>query len=92
MHIATIRIMIKNFSTVRVPTFNLTPLPAPPAPPDNIVTEQDRHLQLQYDQWLNNQEARLQAQLKFYEAEVGKLRKVRKVSHGFCVCLAKIVS
>ena len=72
----------------RVTTFNIPQLPAPPVPPDNIVTEQDRHVQLQYEQWLNHQHQLLTQQLKYYETEVQKLRKVRKVSHGFCVCLA----
>lgn len=37
-------------------------------------------MQLQYEQWLNHQHQVLTQQLKYYETEVQKLRKVRKVS------------
>lgn len=60
-------------------TFNIPQLPAPPAPPENIITEQDRQVQLQYEQWLNHQNQILGQQLKFYETEVQKLRKLKKV-------------
>jgi len=63
----------------RVATFNIPQIPAPPTPPENIVNEQDRQMQLQYDQWLNHQNQVLTQQLKYYEAEVQKLRKIRKV-------------
>lgn len=51
---------------------------APPVPPDNIVTEQDRQIQVVYEQWLTNQEQVLENQLKYYQMEVLKLRKSRK--------------
>lgn len=57
----------------------MTLLPAPPLPPENIVSEQDRQAQVLYEQWLNNQNAILTQQLKYYETEVQKLRKIRKV-------------
>lgn len=63
----------------RVPSFNASLLPAPPLPPEHIVTEQDRQIQLHYEQWLNHQNAVLTQQLKYYETEVQKLRKIRKV-------------
>lgn len=66
----------------RVPVFNTALLPAPPLPPEHIVTEQDRQTQVFYEQWLNHQNGILSQQLKFYETEVQKLRKIRKV----CFC------
>lgn len=62
-----------------VPTFNAPLMPAPPLPPEHIMTEQDRKTQIQYEQWLNQQNSILTEQLKFYETEVQKLRKIRKV-------------
>lgn len=52
--------------------------PAPPVPPDNAVTEHDRQLQNNYEQWLTNQDTMLQNQQKYYLLEVQKLRKSRK--------------
>lgn len=52
--------------------------PAPPVPPDTIVTDHDRQLQLNYEQWMSNHEAVLDNQLKYYQHEVQKLRKSRK--------------
>lgn len=63
----------------RIPTFNTNLLPAPPLPPEHIVTEQDKQTQLVYEQWLKHQNIVLGQQLKFYETEVQKLRKMRKV-------------
>ena len=65
--------------SARIPTFNIPHLTAPPVPPENIITEQDRHVQMQYEQWLNLQQQILTQQLKYYETEVGKLRKLKKV-------------
>ncbi|KAF5285410.1 hypothetical protein FQA39_LY16664 [Lamprigera yunnana] len=65
-------------SQPQIPTFNISPLPAPPLPPENIVTEQDKQCQIVYEQWLNNQNTILSQQLKYYETEVQKLRKIRK--------------
>jgi hypothetical protein len=64
----------------RVPLFNAPHLPAPPLPPENITTEQDRQTQLHYEQWLSHQNQIVSSQLKYYETEVSKLRKMRKVS------------
>lgn len=65
--------------TPRIPTFNTNLLPTPPLPPEHIVTEQDKQTQLVYEQWLKHQNIVLGQQLKFYETEVQKLRKIRKV-------------
>ncbi|XP_021938167.1 histone-lysine N-methyltransferase 2D-like [Zootermopsis nevadensis] len=62
----------------RVPLFNAPHLPTPPLPPENIMTEQDRQTQLHYEQWLNHQNQIVSSQLKYYETEVSKLRKIRK--------------
>lgn len=62
-----------------VPTFSANLLPAPPLPPEHIVSEQDKQAQIVYEQWLNHQNAALSQQLKYYETEVQKLRKMRKV-------------
>lgn len=66
----------------RVPTFNAPLMPAPPLPPEHIVTEQDRQTQLHYENWLHHQNSILTQQLKYYETEVQKLRKIRKVCCG----------
>jgi histone-lysine N-methyltransferase MLL3 len=68
------------FSAGRVPLFSAPHLPAPPLPPENIMTEQDRQTQIHYEQWLNHQNQIVSSQLKYYETEVSKLRKIRKVS------------
>lgn len=62
-----------------VPLFIANLTPAPTVPPENIVTEQDRHQQITYETWLNSQNNQLSNQLKYYEEEIGKLRKSRKV-------------
>ncbi|XP_046742436.1 histone-lysine N-methyltransferase 2C-like isoform X3 [Diprion similis] len=62
----------------RIATFNIPQLPTPPAPPENIVTEQDRQIKLQYEHWFNHQNQILSQQLKYYETEVQKLRKMKK--------------
>lgn len=49
------------------------------------MNEQDRQMQLQYEQWLSHQQQILTQQLKYYETEVQKLRKIRKVSKIFQV-------
>lgn len=70
-----------------MPTFNANLMPAPPLPPEHIVTEQDKQAQIVYEQWLNHQNAALTQQLKYYETEVQKLRKLRKViNKPFFVC------
>lgn len=71
---------ISNEAATRIPTFNTNLLPAPPLPPEHIVTEQDKQAQMVYEQWLKHQNIVLGQQLKFYETEVQKLRKMRKVS------------
>lgn len=63
----------------RVPPFNAPVLQPPAVPPDVISTEQDRQMAIEYETWLNNQNHILQKQLKYYETEVQKLRKARKV-------------
>ncbi|XP_050308382.1 histone-lysine N-methyltransferase 2C-like isoform X2 [Anthonomus grandis grandis] len=64
--------------TTRIQMFNANLTPAPPLPPENIVTEHDKHTQLVYEQWLNHQNNVLTQQLRYYETEVQKLRKSRK--------------
>lgn len=66
--------------TTRVQMFNANLIPAPPLPPEDILTEQDKQTQMMYEQWLNHQNSILSQQLRFYETEVQKLRKNRKVS------------
>lgn len=65
--------------TARVQMFNANLSPAPPLPPENILTEQDKQAQILYEQWLKQQSAVLTQQLRYYETEVQKLRKIRKV-------------
>ncbi|XP_050507765.1 histone-lysine N-methyltransferase 2C-like isoform X1 [Diabrotica virgifera virgifera] len=64
--------------TTRVQMFNANLIAAPPLPPENIVTEQDKQTQMMYEQWLNHQNNVLAQQLRYYETEVQKLRKSRK--------------
>lgn len=70
--------IISIFYRCSVPMFVANLQPAPPIPPENIVTEHDRQLQLNYEQWLNNQDVVLGNQQKYYQCEVTKLRKTRK--------------
>jgi len=72
--------MIISINLARVATFNIPQKPAPPTPPENIVNEQDRQMQMHYEQWLSNQHQILTQQLKYYEGEVQKLRKIKKVN------------
>ena len=65
--------------SARVPLFSAQRMSQPPLPPDNIVTEADRQAHLAYDNWLNHENQVLTEQLKYYETEVHKLRKARKV-------------
>ncbi|XP_056641929.1 histone-lysine N-methyltransferase 2C-like isoform X3 [Diorhabda sublineata] len=64
--------------TTRVQMFNANLIPAPPLPPENIATDQDKQTQMLYEQWLNHQNNVLSQQLRYYETEVQKLRKTRK--------------
>lgn len=52
--------------------------PPPQYPPETIQTDQDRQIQIVYEQWLNTQNNALSSQLKYYETEVIKLRKTKK--------------
>lgn len=61
-----------------VPLFQANLQPAPPVPPENIQSEQDQQMQIQYEQWIETQAQSLQSQLSYYETEVMKLRKSRK--------------
>lgn len=58
--------------------YNANLQPAPPLPPDNVVTDHDRQLHLAYEQWLQNQYTVLLNQQEYYETEILKLRKNRK--------------
>jgi hypothetical protein len=63
-------------------------MPAPAEPPEKILTEQDRQAQQQYEQWLEQQNVVVEQQKKHYEAEVAKLRKIRKVFfYRTCFCI-----
>lgn len=61
-----------------IPMFVANLQAAPTLPPDTIVTEQDRQMQINYEQWLSTQENVLNNQRKYYETEVSKLRKTKK--------------
>lgn len=61
-----------------VPMFIANLQKPPSLPPDSIITEQDRQMQINYEQWLSAQENKLNNQRKYYEEEVSKLRKSRK--------------
>ncbi|XP_014291793.1 histone-lysine N-methyltransferase 2C isoform X5 [Halyomorpha halys] len=52
--------------------------PPPPPPPENIVTEADRQAQVQYETWLRTTGSAVSQQIRYFETEVQKLRKIRK--------------
>lgn len=54
-------------------------LPAPPVPPDHPTNDQERQMQIQYEQWICHQQQILYLQQKYYDEEVSKLRKIKKV-------------
>ena len=55
---------------------NMTP---PPQPPDNPQTEEDRQKVMRYEMWLTQQENDINKRLKYYEMEIAKIRKQKKV-------------
>ena len=59
------------------PLQNTTP---PPLPPDNPQTDEDRQKAARYEHWLSQQEQDINTQLQYYEKEIAKLRKQKKVS------------
>jgi hypothetical protein len=63
----------------RIPNFPMPTMPAPPLPPEHPVTEQERQVQIQYEQWLYHHQQVLSMQLKYFDTEVTKLRKGKKV-------------
>lgn len=63
-----------------VPLFAGSAPPAPPAPPDRALSDADHHARLVYEQWLKQYNTFAADQLRYYEQEVQKLRKIRKVS------------
>lgn len=73
-----IEIWNSNENRCSVPLFVANLQPQPPQPPDVIVTEHDRQVQIAFEQWLTNQDTILGNQLKYYQIEVSKLRKTRK--------------
>lgn len=60
------------------PPFNVMTIPQPPPPPSDPVTEADRQQQQHYENWLFQQQRILNNQQKYFETEVGKLRKAKK--------------
>ncbi|XP_047528678.1 histone-lysine N-methyltransferase 2C-like [Vanessa atalanta] len=61
-----------------VPLFSAAPPPAPPLPPERAASEADHHARLLYEQWLKQYNTFAADQLRYYEQEVQKLRKIRK--------------
>jgi hypothetical protein len=61
-----------------VPIYNANLQAAPPVPPENIITDADKQLQINYEAWLNQQNDSLQNQVRYYESEIGELRKMKK--------------
>lgn len=66
------------FLALKVPIFNAPVLTPPAQPPEVITTDQDRQIQHTYEVWLTEQSNIVTKQLKYYESEVQKLRKMRK--------------
>jgi hypothetical protein len=65
---------------------NMSP---PPMPPDNPQTEEDRQKVARYEMWLSQQEDDINKRLKYYELEIAKLRKQRKVR--ICKTISRLV-
>lgn len=63
---------------VNMPMFQPNVQKAPTQPPDCIVTEQDRQMQIQYEQWLTNKDNELVNHQKYLQDKVDKLRKTRR--------------
>lgn len=61
-----------------VPVYNANLQAAPPLPPENILTDSDKQVQINYESWLNQQNDSLQQQVRYYETEIGELRKMKK--------------
>merc|ERR1719233_400581 len=58
------------------PPFNTQP--GPPQPPNNPQTDEERRQVVQYEAWLQQHDSEINQQLKYYETEIGKIRKQRK--------------
>ena len=64
-----------------------TPPPAPPPlnqksmtpPPENPQTDEDKAKVARYEEWLNQHQNEINNHLAYYETEISKLRKQRKV-------------
>ena len=69
-----------------------TNLPAPPTPPDNPQSEDEHRQAARYEQWLVQQESAINQQLKYYETEITKLRKQRKVVSYTCFFIYHVSS
>jgi len=61
-----------------VPVYQANLQAAPQVPPENIITDNDKQVQANYEQWLNQQNRSLQDQLNYYETEILELRKLKK--------------
>lgn len=61
-----------------VPVFQANLQPAPPIPPENVVSDAEKITQANYESWLNQQNNSLQEQLRYYETEILELRKLKK--------------
>lgn len=66
-----------------MPLFTAQRIAQPSIPPDTVVSDADRQAHLTYEHWLNHENQYLSDQLKYYETEVHKLRKSRKVCVTF---------
>lgn len=60
---------------IRHPMRSIQP---PPQPPSEILTDQDRQLQHQYEQWLIQENNFLTTNTKYLEGEIAKMQKMKK--------------
>ena len=66
-----------------------TPPPPPPPlntkpmtpPPENPQTDEEKAKVVMYEKWLMQQEQAINQHLRYYETEISKLRKQRKVNY-----------
>ena len=71
--------LIRQDSNTQPPPPPLNTKPMTP-PPENPETDEDKAKVHRYEQWLMQQEQAINEHLKYYETEISKLRKLRKVS------------
>ena len=58
-------------------------------PPENPQTDEDKAKVSRYEKWLGDQESAINQHLRYYETEISKLRKLRKVRTNYLSPITK---